>query len=73
MYEFIIIFLKQQKTERKKINDHFTHETYIACVAQWLEHLSRKQGVMSSILVVGSFFLLNMNFLLVKRDIKSFG
>ena len=33
-----------------------------ACVAQWLEHLSRKQGVVSSILAVGSglfFFLQN--------------
>ena len=27
---------------------------YEACVAQWLEHLSRKQGVVSSILAVGS-------------------
>ena len=45
-------YLTKTKINRNK----FTGDIKLASVAQWLEHLSRKQGVMSSILIWGFIF-----------------
>jgi hypothetical protein len=58
IYGSLIYFQYCYNLTKTKINrNKFTGDIKLASVAQWLEHLSRKQGVMSSILIWGFVFL----------------